>query len=58
MKLQLVLTLGVILVSLTVKSEAAANRTECATDSVTVKKETQKFYCAATELYNKLELVS
>ncbi|XP_065897500.1 uncharacterized protein [Dysidea avara] len=57
MKFQLVLTLGVILVSLTVKSEAASNRTDCMTDSLTVKKETQKFYCTATEIYDKIKSV-
>jgi len=59
MKFQLALMfVMMILVSLAVKSEAATNRTECVTDSITVKKETQRFYCTATELYDKVKSVS
>jgi len=58
MKFQLALILGMILISLTVKSEAATNRTECTTDNLTVTKETQKFYCISTKIYDKVESVS
>lgn len=44
-------------VSFSLVHSRAINNTECSTDSNIVKQKTQKFYCIATMLYEKLQMV-
>ncbi|XP_065900268.1 uncharacterized protein [Dysidea avara] len=52
---QLLVTINVILISFTLRSEATTNRTNCTVEDDTVKQGIQKFYCTAVKVYDELE---
>ncbi|XP_065900248.1 uncharacterized protein [Dysidea avara] len=52
---QLLVTINVILISFTLRSEATTNRTNCTVEDDIVKQGIQKFYCTAVKVYDELE---
>ena len=58
MKYQSLLKISWMFILLAVNSEAATNRTKCISgDDSTVKKETQKFYCTAVQIFDDIQTV-
>ena len=58
MKYQSFLKISWMLILLAPNSEAATNRTNCIDgDDSTVKKETQKFYCTAVQIFDDIQTV-
>lgn len=51
------LALSLVVLVLSVQSKAIGNKTECYTDNNTIKQKVQKFYCIATTMYDKLQMV-